>query len=376
MKDFTDQLRDERTRLSELSLALDVEGKRKRLSELEARASDPQLWDDADAARAVTTEMARLKDDVELVDGLERRLSDAEVLFQLARDEDDDSVEPELEAAVAALVADLENLELRSLYQGEHDEGDAVCEVHSGAGGTDSQDWAERLLRMYLRWAERRGFAVEMEEVSPGAEAGITSATFIVRGRYAYGLLSSEKGVHRLVRISPFDAQARRHTAFASFDAVPFLEEASDEVEIDEKDLRVDTYRSSGAGGQHVNVTDSAVRITHLPTGIVVSCQNQRSQHQNKAVALQILAAKLAERAREERRRELEALAGEQREVAWGSQIRSYWLHPNQLVKDLRTGHETGNVSAVLDGDLDDFMEAFLRWRRRTGMLAPQARGG
>ncbi|HEX2273550.1 MAG TPA: peptide chain release factor 2 [Acidimicrobiales bacterium] len=376
MKDFTDQLRDERRRLSELSLALDIEGKRKRLSELEARASDPGLWDDADAARAVTTEMARLKDDVELVDGLERRLSDAEVLFQLARDEDDDSVEPELDAALAGLVADLDALELRSLFTGEHDERDAVCEVHSGAGGTDSQDWADRLLRMYLRWAERRGFTVEMEEVSPGAEAGITSATFIVRGRYAYGLLSSEKGVHRLVRISPFDAQSRRHTAFASFDAVPFLEEAGDEVEIDEKDLRVDTYRSSGAGGQHVNVTDSAVRITHLPTGIVVSCQNQRSQHQNKAVALQILAAKLAERAREERRRELEALAGEQREVAWGSQIRSYWLHPNQLVKDLRTGHETGNVSAVLDGDLDDFMEAFLRWRRRTGMLAPHARGG
>ena len=376
MKDLTDQLRGERQRLSELSLALDLEGKRKRLVELEARASDPGLWDDADAARAVTTEMARLKDDVELVDGLEGRLSDAEVLFQLGRDEGDDSVEPELDAAVAKLVADLDALELRSLYTGEHDERDAVCEVHSGAGGTDSQDWAEMLLRMYLRWAERRGFDVELDEVSPGAEAGITSATFIVRGRYAYGLLSGEKGVHRLVRISPFDAQSRRHTAFASFDAVPFLEEASEEVEIDEKDLRIDTYRSSGAGGQHVNVTDSAVRITHLPTGIVVSCQNQRSQHQNKAVALQILAAKLAERAREERRRELEALAGEQREVAWGSQIRSYWLHPNQLVKDLRTHHETGNVGAVLDGDLDDFMEAFLRWRRRNAMLAPQARGG
>jgi peptide chain release factor 2 len=376
VKDFSEQLREERTRLDELSLALDVDGKRKRLVELEARASDPGLWDDADSARAVTTEMARLKDDVELVEGLERRLSDAEVLFQLGRDERDDSVEPELDAAVAALAADLDALELRSLYTGEHDERDAVCEIHSGAGGTDSQDWAERLLRMYLRWAERRGFTLEVEEITPGQEAGITSATFIVRGRYAYGLLSSEKGVHRLVRISPFDAQSRRHTAFASFDAVPFLEEAGEEVEIDEKDLRVDTYRSSGAGGQHVNVTDSAVRITHQPTGIVVSVQNQRSQHQNKAVALQILAAKLAERAREERRRELEALAGEQREVAWGSQIRSYWLHPNQLVKDLRTGHETGNISAVLDGDLDAFMEAFLRWRRRTGMLAPQARGG
>jgi peptide chain release factor 2 len=366
MKDHSDELALLHKRLSELSQSLDVEGKRARLSGLETRASDPGLWEDQDAARAVTTELSRVKDDVELVDRLERRLSDAEVLFELGRDEGDDSLEPELEQTVAALEKDLDELELRSLYTGEHDEGDAVCEVHSGAGGTDSQDWAEMLLRMYLRWAERRGFEVELDEVTAGQEAGITSATFIVRGPYAYGLLSSEKGVHRLVRISPFDAQSRRHTAFASFDAVPFFAEAAAEAEIDEKDLRIDTYRSSGAGGQHVNVTDSAVRITHLPTGIVVSCQNQRSQHQNKAVALQILAAKLADRAREERRRELEALAGEQREVAWGSQIRTYVLQPYQLVKDLRTDHETGNVNAVLDGDLDPFMEAFLRWRRRS----------
>jgi peptide chain release factor 2 len=365
MKDYSDELALLHKRLSELSHALDVDGRRTRLSELEVLASDPGLWGDQDAARAVTTELSRVKDDVELVDRLERRLSDAQVLFELGRDEGDDSVAPELEEALAGLERDLDELELRSLYTGEHDGGDAVCEVHSGAGGTDSQDWAEMLLRMYLRWAERRGFEAELDEVTAGQEAGITSATFIVRGPYAYGLLSSEKGVHRLVRISPFDAQSRRHTAFASFDAVPFFAEAAAEVEIDEKDLRIDTYRSSGAGGQHVNVTDSAVRITHLPTGIVVSCQNQRSQHQNKAVALQILAAKLAERAREDRRRELEALAGEQREVAWGSQIRTYVLQPYQLVKDLRTDHETGNVNAVLDGDLDPFMEAFLRWRRR-----------
>ena len=238
-----------------------------------------------------------------------------------------------------------------------------MCEIHSGAGGTDSQDWAEMLLRMYLRWAERKGFAVELDEVSPGQEAGITSATFIVRGRYAYGLLSGERGVHRLVRISPFDANARRHTGFSSFDCVPFLEDATDEVEIDEKDLRVDTYRSSGAGGQHVNVTDSAVRITHLPTGIVVSCQNERSQHQNKARALQILAAKQAERQREERRRELEALAGEQRDVAWGSQIRSYVLQPYRLVKDHRTKVEVGDVDRVLDGDLEKFIKGYLQFR-------------
>jgi len=365
VRDLTDELKQLRARLAESERDLDLAGKRARLAALEGKAADPGLWNDPDAARAVTTELARVKDDVDLLDGLAARLSDVEVLYELAREEGDDSLSADIDHSLASLDRDLEALELRSLYQGEHDEGDAVCEVHSGAGGTDSQDWAEMLLRMYLRWAERRGFQVELDEVSPGAEAGITSATFIVRGRYPYGLLSAEKGVHRLVRISPFDAQSRRHTAFASFDAVPFLDDIGDEVEIDEKDLRIDTYRSSGAGGQHVNVTDSAVRITHEPTGIVVSCQNQRSQHQNKAVALQILAAKLAEKARQDRQKELDALAGEQREVTWGSQIRSYVLHPYQLVKDLRTGYESGNVNAVLDGEIDGFMEAWLRWRRR-----------
>ena len=365
MRDLSADLAELRRRLSESARDLDVEGKRARLGKLEALASDPALWDDQAEARKVTSELALVKDDIDLIDGLERTLSDLEVLYELAREEDDDSVAAEVEAGVAALTSQLDTLELRSLFSGEHDERDAVCEVHSGAGGTDAQDWAEMLLRMYLRWAERRGFNVELDEVTAGQEAGITSATFIVRGRYAYGLLTAEKGVHRLVRISPFDSQARRHTAFASFEAVPYLEEASDEVDIDEKDLRIDTYRSSGAGGQHVNVTDSAVRITHLPTGIVVSCQNQRSQHQNKDVAMKILAAKLAERAREERRAELAAIAGEQREVAWGSQIRTYVLQPYQMVKDLRTDHESGNVQAVLDGELDAFMEAYLRWRKR-----------
>ena len=265
---------------------------------------------------------------------------------------------------MTALDRDLAALDLQALFTGEHDERDAICEIHSGAGGTDAADWAEMMLRMYRRWAERRGFAIEVDEVSPAEEAGISSATFIVKGRHAYGLLSAEKGVHRLVRISPFDSQARRQTSFASFDAVPALEEA-EEPEINPEDLRIDTYRSQGAGGQHVNVTDSAVRITHLPTGIVVSCQNERSQHQNRAKAMQILAARLAEVAREERRKEMEALSGEKRDVAWGSQIRSYVLAPYQLVKDLRTDHETGNVTAVLDGELDAFMEAYLQWRRR-----------
>ena len=365
MRDFSDAIEGLRGRLTEMEKTLDLPGRRTRLTELEQQASDPSLWDDPDAARAVTGELARVKDDVDELESLDGRLSDVEVLYELAREEGDESFEAEVDAGMAAVEKDLAVVELRAMYSGEHDELDAVCEVHSGAGGTDAQDWAEMLLRMYLRWAERRGFQAELQEVSPGTEAGISSATFIVRGRHAYGLLSAEKGVHRLVRISPFDSQSRRHTAFASFEAVPFLEDLSGEVEIDEKDLRIDTYRSSGAGGQHVNVTDSAVRITHEPTGIVVSCQNQRSQHQNKEVALKILAAKLAERAREERRREMEALAGEQREVAWGSQIRSYVLHPYQMVKDLRTDHEVGNINAVLDGDLDGFMESWLRWRQR-----------
>ncbi|MHB8670906.1 MAG: peptide chain release factor 2 [Acidimicrobiales bacterium] len=369
MRDVSDDLAGFRKRLGEAEAYLGVEDLRARLAQLEEAASRPNLWDDPDAARAVTTELSGVKDDLDLLDGIGRRLSDAETLADLAREEDDDSVEGEVEAALESLGRDLGALELRSLFSGEHDERDAVCEIHAKDGGTDAQDWAEMLLRMYLRWAERRGFSVEVDEVSAGQEAGILSATFIVRGRYAYGLLGSEKGVHRLVRISPFDAQARRQTSFASVGAVPFFEDLSDEVDIDEKDLRIDTYRSSGAGGQHVNVTDSAVRITHLPSGIVVSCQNERSQHQNKARALQILAAKLAERQREERRASLDAMGGPKAQVGWGAQIRSYVLAPYQMVKDLRTEVETGNVDAVLDGDLDRFMEAYLRWRRQTGSV-------
>jgi peptide chain release factor 2 len=365
VRDFSDELAALSKRLADSSAVLDRAGKAARYTELEKQASVPDLWDDPDAARAVTTEMSRLKDDLDLLDDLSARLGDLQVLHQLGQEESDDSVEAELSTGLGSLEQDFSALELRSLFTGDHDDRDAVCEVHAGAGGTDAQDWAEMLMRMYLRWAERRGFEAEIEEASAGQEAGILSATFIIRGRYAYGLLTAEKGVHRLVRISPFDAQKRRQTSFASFDVVPFLEEASAEVDIDEKDLRIDTYRSSGAGGQHVNVTDSAVRITHLPTGIVVSCQNQRSQHQNKAVAMQILAAKLAERAREERRAELDEISGPKSEVGWGQAFRHYVLAPYQQVKDDRTGHETGNVNAVLDGDLDQFMEAFLRWRRR-----------
>jgi len=373
MQDFTDDLAHLRRRIDDAHRFLRIEQRRGRLDELEREAARPDLWDDPDRARTLTTELAHLREDLERYDRLAVRCSDLETLAELAREEQDTSVEAEIREGIDTLSADLDRLELEALFTGEHDERDAICEIHSGAGGTDAQDWAEMLLRMYLRWAERMGFKVTLDEVQPGEEAGITSATFTVRGRYAYGMLSAERGVHRLVRISPFDAQARRHTAFASFDAVPALEEA-EEPQIDPADLRIDTYRSSGAGGQHVNVTDSAVRITHLPTGIVVSCQNERSQLQNKTRALQILAARLAERQREERRRELEALAGEKRDVAWGNQIRSYVLAPYQLVKDLRTGIETGNVEAVLDGDLSPFIEGYLRWRRAEAPATDGAR--
>jgi peptide chain release factor 2 len=364
-QDFSEDLADLRRRLTEAERYLDLDGKRKRLTELEAEVGRPDLWSDPDTARKVTTEYGRIKDDVDQMEGLVRRMSDVETLYQLAVEEDDAPAADEVRELVATLSSDLGHLELQSLFIGEHDERDAVCELHAGEGGTDAQDWTEMMLRMYQRWAERRGFGFEVDEVTEGQEAGLLSATFIVRGRYAYGLLSAERGVHRLYRISPFDSQARRQTSYAALDVTPFLEDLSDEIEIDDKDLRVDTYRSSGAGGQHVNVTDSAVRLTHLPTGIVVAVQNERSQHQNKAKALQILAAKLAERQREERRAELAAISGPQGQVSRaGLFIRGYVMAPYQKVKDERTLHETGNVEAVLDGDLDPFMEAWLRWRR------------
>ena len=369
MRDFSDDLAALRRRLGEAERYLDLDGKRGRLKELEERVGAPDLWDDPDMARAVTGEYQRVKDDIDVLERLESRVSDAETLHELGVEEADDSVAAELENEVTALVTQFDQLELRSLFTGDYDENDAVCEVHAGAGGTDAQDWAQMMVRMYQRWAERRGFGFEIDDVSEGQEAGILSATFIVKGRYAYGLLTGEQGTHRLVRISPFDSQARRQTSFASLEVVPFIEDLSNEVTVDEKDLRIDTYRSSGAGGQHVNVTDSAVRITHLLTGIVVSCQNERSQIQNRARAMQVLMAKLAERQREERRKELEEISGPTTQASWGTQIRSYVLAPYQLVKDLRTEYETGNVQAVIDGDLDQFMESFLRWRRAQSEL-------
>ena len=348
---------------------LSVPTLRVRHVELSEIVADPHLWDDQDRAREVTTELGRLSNDLDQFDALGSALSDGEVLGEFAREslvdgDADWSLLNELAEVVGKLATSIQTLELQSLLSGPYDELDAIAEIHAGAGGTDAQDWAEMMLRMYSRWAERRGFGVEYDEVTEGQEAGILSATIIVKGRFAFGWLAAERGVHRLVRISPFDSQARRQTSFASLDVTPLLLDDSSEVEIDEKDLRVDTYRSSGAGGQHVNKTDSAIRLTHLPSGIVVSCQNERSQHQNRARAMQILAAKLADRARAERQAQLDSISGERSDNAWGSQIRSYVQAPYQLVKDHRSDYETGNVEAVLDGDLDSFMEAELRRQR------------
>ena len=364
MQDFTPRLDALRRRLDEAAGYLRIDDLVSQRASLEAEMADPDLWNDQDRGRRVQKDLAAVVEDLELHAGLAGRLEDAETLAEMAAEEGDDSLEGEIEGALADLEERMVALELRSLFSGEYDAGDAVCHVQSGAGGTDAQDWAEMLLRMYSRWAEKRGFSLEPVAVSEGTEAGLSSAEFIIRGRYAYGLLQGERGVHRLVRISPFNKEAKRQTAFASLHVVPFVEDVGDEIQIDEGDLRIDTYRSSGAGGQHVNVTDSAVRITHLPTGLVTSCQNERSQHQNKDRAMQMLAAKLLDLERQKREEELAAVSGEQRDVDFGSQIRSYVLQPYQMVKDLRTEHEVGAVERVLDGDLDGFMEAYLRWAR------------
>jgi peptide chain release factor 2 len=317
----------------------------------------PGFWDDQESAAATSAAHSRAQRRLETFRGLSSDVADLTELAELA--DEDPEMERELAAQLASVERRLESLEEERLFTGRYDSGDAVVTVHAGAGGTDSQDWAEMLLRMYLRWAERRGFQIEMKEASPGEEAGLKSATFIARGENAYGLFAAERGVHRLVRISPFDASKRRHTSFAQVDVGPLVE-GDVEVDLDESEIRVDTYRASGAGGQHVNKTDSAVRITHIPTGIVVQCQNERSQAQNKAVAMQLLRSKLIELEERKRAEELAKERGEVKDVAWGSQIRSYFLHPDQRVKDHRTGHESGDTGRVLDGDIDDFVRDFL----------------
>jgi peptide chain release factor 2 len=348
-------------RLADLEDFFDVEALRRSSTELTKEMSSPGFWDEPEEAREVAAEFSRVEGRMKMLEGLRARLVDAEELLELAEEDEElaEEVGEELERIEKALGA----LEVARLFSGKYDEGAAILTINSGAGGVDSQDWAEMLARMYRRWAERRGYGIETIEYTLGEEAGIKSATYSITGEYAFGLLSAERGVHRLVRISPFDAGARRHTSFASVAVAPVVDDTVS-VEIDEKDLKIDTYRASGAGGQHVNKTDSAVRVTHLPTGIVVQCQNERSQHQNREVAMRILRARLFEHEREKREKELAALEGERAEIEWGSQIRSYVLHPYKMVKDHRTGEETSDVDKVLDGDLDDLIYAYLKSRR------------
>ncbi len=352
-----------RARLAEASTYLRIDQLRARRPQLEAELGRPDLWDDQEAAQALQREFAELEGDVQLFEGLEGRVEDVATLAELAREEGDETLDAEIMVELDSLESDFDALETRALFTGEYDDLDAIVEINSGAGGVDAQDWAEMLLRMYLRWAESHGFEVELDSVNEGGEAGISSAELIVGGRNAYGWLRSEHGVHRLVRISPFDNNARRQTSFASVKVTPLFDDV-DDVEIDDKELRIDVYRSSGAGGQHVNVTDSAVRITHLPTGLVTSCQNERSQHQNKDRAMTMLKAKLLELERRKQAEKVAAITGETAAVDFGSQDRNYVLQPYQQVKDLRSGLELPNPEAVLDGDLDALMESYLQWVR------------
>jgi peptide chain release factor 2 len=362
MRDFSNDLSEVRRRIDEAATYLRVEDGRKRLAELEFEVARPDLWDDQDLARKVNAEYANVRDDIATFDTLSGDYDDVELLHELAREEGDESQEPDIEAAITSIRQRLAGLELRSLFTGEHDEADAIVRINAKDGGVDAQDWSEILLRMYQRWSERRGFEFELNDISRGAEAGIMSAEFTVTGRYAYGLMISERGTHRLVRISPFDNQGRRQTSFAGVQVWPVMD--APDLDINESDIRMEVFRASGAGGQHVNKTSSAVRLIHEPTGLVASSQEERSQLQNRERALGRLKAMLAAQIEEEREAELARIAGRQAAVGWGSQIRNYVVQPFQMVKDLRTNHETSNIDGVLDGDIDEFMESYLQWRR------------
>ena len=354
------------TTLTTVERVLDVDALRANITTLEAQASDPNLWDDQAHAQQVTSALSHAQGELRRVEELRGRLDDLPVLFELAAEEsgaDAENARAEAVAELASLREDIEAMEVRTLLSGEYDSREAVVTIRAGAGGVDAADWAEMLMRMYIRWAEQHKYPVEVFDTSYAEEAGIKSATFAVHAPYAYGTLSVEQGTHRLVRISPFDNQSRRQTSFAEVEVLPVVE-TTDSIEVPENEVRVDVYRSSGPGGQSVNTTDSAVRLTHIPTGIVVTCQNEKSQLQNKVAAMKVLQAKLLERKRQEERAALDAL-GAGGNASWGNQMRSYVLHPYQMVKDLRTEHEVNNPSAVLDGDLDGFIEAGIRWRMR-----------
>jgi peptide chain release factor 2 len=350
--------------LTSVEAVVDLPRLRKELADLNDQAAAPDLWDDQEHAQRVTSRLSYVQNEIGRVEQLRRRIDDVAVLLELAEAEDDPDARAEVDTELESLGRAVAELEVRTLLSGVYDSRDALVTIRSEAGGVDAADFAEMLMRMYLRWAERHGYPTEVYDTSYAEEAGIKSTTFEVRAPYAYGTLSVEQGTHRLVRISPFDNQGRRQTSFAGVEVLPVVEQ-TDHIEIPEDEIRVDVYRSSGPGGQGVNTTDSAVRLTHLPTGIVVSCQNERSQLQNKASAMAVLQAKLLERRRQEEQARMDALKGDS-SGSWGNQMRSYVLHPYQMVKDLRTEHETGNTAAVLDGEIDDFIEAGIRWRKRS----------
>lgn len=361
-QDPRDQLKELDATLSGIEQVLDLPAMRREVADLEAKAASPDLWSDPENAQRVTSRLSWLQAEIRRVETLRQRLDDAAILLELADAEDDEPTRAEARAEITELHRAVNELEIRTLLSGEYDQREALVTINSQAGGVDAADWAQMLLRMYLRWAERHGYPTEILDTSYAEEAGIKSATFVVHAPFAYGLLAAEHGTHRLVRISPFDNQARRQTSFAGVDVVPVVEQ-TDHIEIPEDEIRVDVFRSSGPGGQGVNTTDSAVRITHLPTGIVVTCQNERSQLQNRATAMMVLQARLLERRRQEEAAKLAALRGETT-TSWGTQIRNYVLHPYQLVKDLRTDVETSNTAGVLDGEIDEFIDAGVRWRR------------
>ncbi|GLW00346.1 peptide chain release factor 2 [Streptomyces lavendulae] len=360
--DVSEELKSLSSTMGSIEAVLDLDKLRADIAVLEEQAAAPSLWDDPEAAQKITSKLSHLQAEVRKTESLRNRIDDLAVLFELAQEMDDADTLAEAEAELVSVRKALDEMEVRTLLSGEYAEREALVNIRAEAGGVDASDFAERLQRMYLRWAERHGYSTEIYETSYAEEAGIKSTTFVVKAPYAYGTLSVEQGTHRLVRISPFDNQGRRQTSFAGVEVLPVVE-TSDHVEIDETELRVDVYRASGPGGQGVNTTDSAVRITHLPTGIVVSCQNERSQIQNKASAMNVLQAKLLERRRQEEQAKMDAL--KDGGSSWGNQMRSYVLHPYQMVKDLRTEFEVGNPQAVLDGEIDGFLEAGIRWRKQ-----------
>jgi peptide chain release factor 2 len=367
----TEEIRDLESTLTSIESVLDLDSIRREIADLESQAAAPDLWNDQDRAQRVTSRLSYLQGEVARVSSLRSRLDDLGVLTELAEAEDDASARAEASSELTSLRKAISELEVRTLLSGEYDSREALVTIRAEAGGVDAADFAENLMRMYLRWAERHGYPTEVYDVSYAEEAGIKSATFAVKAPYAYGTLSVEQGTHRMVRISAYDNQGRRQTSFAGVEVLPVVEQ-SDHVDIPEDELRIDVFRASGPGGQGVNTTDSAVRITHLPTGIVVSCQNERSQLQNKARAMDVLRAKLLERRRQEEQAKMDALKADSA-GSWGTQMRSYVLHPYQMVKDLRTEYETGNTAAVLDGEIDDFIEAGIRWRRQQQRAAAAA---